>query len=232
MARLEEKDREIEQLRYQLERAVSGENQRLMNERIGALTARAAELETGLAAKEKELEDFKSYLSEQQSQTARQREEEAGESARQKLLLEEKIEQANIRLRQLEEESASLRRILVKEDERARQLEISCHGLEDERRALKGRLEILTGDVREHQGKLSRFLETAEAVPAKRSAEDEARRMPGAQDELYGAAFLADAAGPATEPYEWDEPLLGLEGRVGLDDQLFGDLPPETGEEK
>ncbi|MBI2071000.1 MAG: hypothetical protein HYT79_10430 [Elusimicrobia bacterium] len=239
LGRLEEKDRELEQARYQLERFQRGEVVRLLEAKVQELGGKIAELEAALAAKTTELDDFRGFLNQRETELTKRREEEAGLFARERSALEEKINQGQTRLKELEAELAGLRRILIKEEERSRQLEIVASAADADRRSLQERLELLTGEMKEHQAKLSRYLTPAALGPS--SSAGPAAGVPSARPlfaperpagEGWGVSALPMDWGlpafpePDFEAMEWDDPLLHAPEPIEPD--AF-DWPPDEG---
>ncbi|MBI4370126.1 MAG: hypothetical protein HY547_07850 [Elusimicrobia bacterium] len=229
LGRLEEKDRQIEQLRYQVTRFENGDLNRAVQTKLSESAAAISQLQAQLQAKAKELEEARFHWDGREREAAARREEDIKESAAAHQSLEHDLRRERARVSELESQASSLSRLLHKEEERSRRLEEENQIFERDRRLISERLALLGDEVKGQQAKLMRYLEPApiaggaQGSEAPRSVAPAPQEMPGVVWPAEWGFGLADDPGlifdwedpslsaysPNPEPGSWEDPLTG-----------------------
>ena len=162
---IEARVREVERLRYSLDRYQGGEVYREMEAKVNECNRHIAELETHLAAKNKELEDFKTYLSERQAQADEKAREQTERTAGQVKELEDQLRIKTAKAEELEAEIGGFRRLLRQADVHSRSLQEEVGQLGRDRELLLRRFKALGHELTDYQSRITRHF--GEIVPEK-----------------------------------------------------------------
>ncbi|MBI4063550.1 MAG: hypothetical protein HY401_04530 [Elusimicrobia bacterium] len=230
VGRLETRERELREARYQLERFESGEIHRTLQAKADQLAAKIGELQTVIQTKDKEIEDFKAFLAAREQSLSNDQQEQLKKFTQENEALIQKLRAESQRAGELEGESRSLRRLLVVEEEKSRGLQDKMAEFEKERRALLERLDFLASETKQHQSKISRYLEPAAAARQGEGAPPAqhftAWPAPEESVDLPYLPFEADSFETPLEDWEIADALAVSEDDP-LDLSLAGELPAE-----